>query len=466
MPSHEALRALPSVDKVLTAAECAPLLEQHGHLRCTEVIREILSEARNLVANGSQNEAPGVRDVVADARLRLTAADQRSLRKVINLTGTVLHTNLGRAHLPASALRAVFEIAEGSSNLEFDIDAGVRGDRDSHVSDLIAELTGAEAATIVNNNAAAVLLSLNTLAQNREVCISRGELVEIGGSFRIPEVMEKSGCRLIEVGATNRTHIRDYQSAITDDTALLLKVHTSNYEIQGFTSEVGYTDIARVAADHGVPFMADLGSGTLVDLEQYGLNHEPTVQEVLAQGVDVVTFSGDKLLGGPQAGIIAGKAEFISKIKSNPLKRALRVDKMTMAALVEVLKLYREPESLASNHPTIRYLSRSAGEIHTIAEQVLQPCQECLADAASVSIVATNSQIGSGALPVDQLASFALEISPSTPGEAALQNIVSAFKQLRTPIIGRLQDSKLLFDLRTLANPTDLTEQLAEIHLP
>lgn len=471
MNSDDALRSIPSVDKILAAQECAALLQQHGHQRCTTVIRDVLTQIRTSINSGEfgtsinqdRIEIPGI---VSEVGNRLSQADENTLRKVINLTGTVLHTNLGRAQLPKTALEAIVDISEGASNLEFDLDAGIRGDRDSHVSDLIAELTGAEAATIVNNNAAAVMLCLNTLAESKEVCISRGELVEIGGSFRIPEVMEKSGCKLVEVGSTNRTHTRDYEKALSGKTALLLKVHTSNYEIQGFTGEVSYHDVAEIAGKAGVPFLADLGSGTLVELEQYGLKHEPTVQEVLSEGVDVVTFSGDKLLGGPQAGIIAGRADLIERIKANPLKRALRVDKMTMAALTEVLKLYRQPETLAVRNPTLKYLSRTSEEILELAKQVLPDMTNALASSATVTIVETSSQIGSGALPVGQLPSHALEFAPLEQTEAALQTIVSALKNLRTPIIGRLQDGKLLLDIRTLADPEELTSQLGDLQIP
>ena len=463
MASQTLLRALPSVDKVLSAPACQALIKRHGRSRCTHEVRQILTELRSRITEGLLREPAQADELISMMEERLRYADSNSFIPVINLTGTVLHTNLGRAALPDTALQAITDVASGASNLEFDIGLGKRGDRDDHISALISELTGAEAATVVNNNAAAVLLSLNTLAQAKDVCISRGELVEIGGSFRIPEVMEKSGSRLVEVGATNRTHRRDYEKAITADTGLLLKVHTSNYEIKGFTSDVTYEEIAELARLHDIPFLADLGSGTLVNLEQYGLPHEPTVQDVLQSGVDLVTFSGDKLLGGPQAGIIAGRADLVQQIKANPLKRALRVDKMTMAALVEVLKLFRQPERLVETHPTIRHLSRSRDDIANAVDAIQPAVQEALQGIAEVRSVATSSQIGSGALPIDQLPSQALEITPIDSSEAALQGIIQSFRKLPTPVIGRIQGGRFLLDLRTLDDPAVLSSLLAHL---
>ena len=407
---------------------------------------------------------PVADDMAAGIALTFETQDRGSLNPVINLTGTVLHTNLGRAPLPDEAVARIRDVA-GSTDLEFDLEAGTRGERDSHVEALLCELTGAEAVTVVNNNAAAVLLCLNTLAAGREVCISRGELVEIGGSFRIPEVMEKSGCRLREVGATNRTHLRDYEQATGPETGLLMKVHTSNYEIRGFTSEVSYRDLAAFAHDRELPMLADLGSGTLVNLEDYGLVHEPTVQEVLTAGADVVTFSGDKLLGGPQAGLIAGRRSFVEAIRKNPLKRALRVDKLILAALIETLKLYREPERLALRLPTLRHLSRTVTGMQPLADALLPPFRDRLRDHATVSIESCRSQIGSGALPLDQLPSLAIVIAPSGGSDAALQRLAAAFRALPVPIVGRINDGRLFFDLRTLDDPAPVTEQLPLLDL-
>lgn len=465
MSGNPLLKDIPSVDKLLGSEALETVVDAHGHTRVRETIRELLDQLRSDLLDGNSNSVPSIQALSDEVSVRITRKNHGTLTPVINLTGTVLHTNLGRAVLPANALASITTVAGANSNLEFDLESGKRGDRDTHIEALLAELTGAEAVTVVNNNAAAVLLSLNTLAAGKEVCISRGELVEIGGSFRIPEVMEKSNCRLREVGATNRTHLKDYRNAITDQSGLLLKVHTSNYEIRGFTQEVSYQEVAELAGETGLPFMADLGSGTLVDLEQYGLEHEPTVQEVLAAGADIVTFSCDKLLGGPQAGVIAGKKIYVDAIKKNPLKRALRVDKMTITALTEVLKLYLEPETLAERLPTLRHLSRPAGDIETIARKVEPHLAKVFKDVASIDVVEAHSQIGSGALPLDQLPSFAIAITPIESSDAALQAISTAFRQLPTPVIGRLADGRMMLDCRTLDEPNEFIRQLEKLAL-
>lgn len=459
MSDSNPLQQIPSVDRLLQSAELKSALTQFGHRRTTDCIRETLEDIRT-AAQSSPDNIPGLDNLVETIMEKLHMTDKDSLVRVHNLTGTVLHTNLGRASLPDEAIEAVSRIAAGNSNLEFKLDEGTRGDRDSHVERLLTELTGAEAVTVVNNNAAAVLLSLNTLAMGRKVCISRGELVEIGGSFRIPEVMEKSGCHLKEVGSTNRTHPDDFIKAIDSDTALLLKVHTSNYEIRGFTREVTYQEMAAIGKEHHIPLLADLGSGTLVDLRTYGLAHEPTVQEVIAAGVDVVTFSGDKLLGGPQAGIIAGNKDVIHAIKKNPLKRALRVDKMTMAALAEVLKLYQHPEQLHERLPTLKHLSKTADEVRKTADLVLPLLKDKLGDAATVEIIETTSQIGSGALPLNQIDSIALAIRPKTAGDGALQKLSNDLRRLPEPVIGRISDGRLVLDMRTVDDPTGLIAQI------
>ncbi|MEK9821979.1 MAG: L-seryl-tRNA(Sec) selenium transferase [Gammaproteobacteria bacterium] len=444
------LQSIPSVDRVLSSPALAATLAIHGHSRCTAAIREVLKQLREDLLADDNSAIPTDADIAGKTAALLAADDLISLTRVINLTGTVLHTNLGRASLPSSAMAAIEDAATGAVNLEFDLAQGQRGDRDDHIENLIAELTGAEAATVVNNNAAAVLLALNSLAEGHEVCISRGELVEIGGSFRIPEVMQKSNCTLVELGATNRTHAKDYERAISPETALLLKVHTSNYEIRGFTQDVSYAELADIARRHGLPLMADLGSGTLVNLEDYGLEHEPTVQEVLTAGADIVTFSGDKLLGGPQAGIIAGRRDLINRIKRNPLKRALRVDKMTIAALAHVLRLYRNPDELAPALPTLRNLSRQPDDIRPMAEAVLPHLVVQLQGRASVTLCEVASQIGSGALPLDKLPSIALRIEPADGRDSTLQAISASLRALPTPVIGRLHDGAMYLDLRTL----------------
>lgn len=466
MSQPHSLKLIPSVDKLLSSAEFRNTIGIYGHTRTSQSIREYLAALRSKVLQNNAVPIPPTKDIATAITTLLEAIDSSSLQPVLNLTGTVLHTNLGRAALPTSALAAIARTASGNTNLEFDLSEGKRGDRDDHVEKLLCELTGAEAITVVNNNAAAVLICLNTFAFGKEVCISRGELVEIGGSFRIPEVMEKSGCTLRELGATNRTHLKDYANAVNEHTGLLMKVHTSNYEIRGFTQEVSYEEVATLAKESGVPSLADLGSGTLVNLENYGLEHEPTVQEVLKAGTDVVTFSGDKLLGGPQSGIIAGRKALIEQIKNNPLKRALRVDKMTLAALAEVLKLYKHPEALTQELPTIRHLARQPDEIRRIAETVLPAFTKSAGGKATVSIIPSASQIGSGALPLDQLPSFSIQIKPVTERDTALQQLARAFRGMPVPVAGRLRDGALLFDIRTLDDCALLIDQLEHFAWP
>ena len=455
---------IPSVDKVISDDNCQPLVSKFGHRFVTATARLILEDIRRNL-RGSDDGVPSMPEIIEKLAQKIADESRLTLRPVINLTGTVLHTNLGRAALPESAITSMVTIARNASNLEYDLTRGKRGDRDRHIEKIITEMTGAEAATVVNNNAAAVLLTLNTLAMGREVPVSRGELVEIGGSFRIPEIMSKSGCKLIEVGATNRTHLKDYQRVINENTALLMKVHTSNYEIQGFTNSVAEKDIALLARDAGIPFVTDLGSGTLVDLSRFGLPHEPTAGEAIESGAEIVTFSGDKLLGGPQAGIIIGKRSLVEAIKANPLKRALRVDKLTIAALFEVLCLYRDPERLTESLPTLKYLARPVSEINQLAQVILPALIEALDENTTVEIIDTSSQIGSGSLPLDLLPSKSISISSTATSQSDqhLQKIAGMFRALPVPVIGRLNDGKLLFDLRTLDSPDQLIGQLGHL---
>jgi len=364
-----ALASLPSVDRLLGRADVIALIDRYGRSTVIEMLRESVADMRReLLAQTRVVSSDSLADlVVFQAERHCVALMTPSLRTVINLSGTVLHTNLGRAPLPATCLERIAAVARGASNLEFDLDRGRRGDRDSHVTRWIQRHTGAEAATIVNNNAAAVLLTLNSLAQGESVAVSRGELVEIGGSFRIPDVMSKAGCRLAEVGTTNRTHPRDYEAAVEDGAVALMKVHTSNYMIEGFTASVDEAELSGLARQLSVLSISDLGSGCLVDLSKWGLPRERTVREVIETGIDVVTFSGDKLLGGPQCGVIAGKREVVDRIRRNPMKRALRCDKMTLAALEAVLELYANPENMIQAIPTLRLLTRCQSEIRGVA---------------------------------------------------------------------------------------------------
>ncbi|MDD5034266.1 MAG: L-seryl-tRNA(Sec) selenium transferase [Methylococcaceae bacterium] len=463
MTSHPFSR-LPSVDSLLGHAIIAGLVARFGHTATVAALRETLAQWRSRLA--AEPDTPWSRDDLAQACLtRLEASHRPRLRPVFNLTGSVLHTNLGRALLAEEAVAAVLAVLNHPCNLEYELSGGKRGDRDEHIDGLIRELTGAEAATVVNNNAAAVFLLLNSLAQRKEVIVSRGELIEIGGAFRIPDIMSRAGAKLREVGTTNRTHGKDYAEAIGPRTGLIMKVHRSNYAITGFTASVSAKELARLAHDHGLPFVEDLGSGTLVDLTRYGLPREPTAGGAIAQGADLVSFSGDKLLGGPQAGILVGNQDLIVKIKRNPLKRALRVDKMTLAALEATLKLYRSPERLASQLPTLRTLTRPAAEIAALAQRLLPSVQQALGEQAGVTVESCSSQIGSGSLPVDLLPSACLTIRPGVSGRGqgrALIRLAEAFRNLPIPVIGRIEDGALKFDLRGLEDEAGFAGQLTD----
>lgn len=447
-------RSLPSIDALLQ--QMPEQVQRWGHKQVTAVLRVMLAGLRKQISAGDQPDV-AVETLRDELCARLESAQSATLKPVFNLTGIVVHSNLGRSSLPDEALVAILMTASQPSNLEFDLDTGSRGKRESHIEALVCELTGAEAATAVNNNAAAVLLVLNTLALGREVPVSRGELVEIGGSFRIPEVMQRAGCTLVEVGATNRTHVKDYQAAIGPDTALLMKAHTSNYRMEGFTSSVSEQELAILAHQHDLPLVSDLGSGCLVDFSSLGLPAEPTAAEMIADGVDLITFSGDKLLGGPQAGVIAGKRELIDMINSNPLKRALRLDKMTLAALAEVLKLYRNPDSLLQRLPTLRQLTRPLADIQQQAERLL-PLLAASLPRLQVDAVACQSQIGSGALPVENIASVAISLTP--PAGMDVAALAGQFRQLPMPVIGRLQKGALWLDLRCLEDEAAFLSQL------
>ena len=456
-------KKLPSVDRLLNDPDVASLVRDYGAPLVTRCARNVLESARQQVLAG-QSFATG--DLVDNLGEDVARTVRPSLRRVINLTGTVLHTNLGRAVLPASAIDAMIEVARGASNLEFDVVAGKRGDRHQHAEALLCQLTGAERALVVNNNAAAVLLTLNSLALRKQVPVSRGELVEIGGAFRMPDIMARAGCKLVEVGTTNRTHASDFEAAMGSRTALLMKVHTSNYEIQGFTKQVTEAELATIAHTHDVPFVTDLGSGSLIDLEDYGLPHEPTVSEALTAGADLVTFSGDKLLGGPQAGIIVGRHDLVEKIKRNPMTRAMRPDKVTIAALHAVLRLYTHPTRLAKELPTLRFLTRSVEEIEQLAIR-LAPIVQHHCEHFQVTVDRTHSQVGSGALPIDRLESAALKfIQPDVrrPGKA-LKMLARAFRELPIPVVGRIADDALLFDLRCLEDEAEFVDNLRGLAL-
>ena len=460
-------RRLPAVDRLLGHADVAALLDRYGRHAVLKAIRERLASARTAMADGA--DAPSAETLIGEAGATLARTLAPSLRPVLNLTGTVLHTNLGRALLPPEAAEAVARVLTQASNLEFDVAAGHRGERDDHIEGLICRLTGAEAATIVNNNAAAVLLVLAALADRKEVLVSRGELVEIGGAFRIPDVMARAGCRLREVGTTNRTHLRDYADAVGPDTAAAMKVHQSNYEIRGFKAEVSDADLGALCRERGIPMLDDLGSGNLLDLSVYGLPREPTVMDAVRHA-DIVTFSGDKLLGGVQCGLIAGRRDLVARIRKHPLKRALRVDKMTIAAMEAILRLYLDPDRLAQRLPTLRLLTRTRADIRAQGERLLPLVAAAFEGVASVAVAECSSQIGSGALPVETLPSAALALSPPRFGKGAgktdgrwPETLAKRFRTLPVPIIGRIVNGLFLLDLRTLEDERLFAEQITSM---
>jgi L-seryl-tRNA(Ser) seleniumtransferase len=456
------LRDLPSITAILDTMPGGATVQAFGRIAATEAIRSAVSDVRTAVRAGAV--VPDADAIATAAMNQLTELDRSNLRPLFNLTGTVLHTNLGRAVLAEAAIAAAVAAMRDAVALEYDLSTGKRGERDDHVRKLLCELTGAEDATIVNNNAAAVLLCLNTLAQGREAIVSRGELIEIGGAFRMPDIMTRAGATMIEVGTTNRTHAKDYRSALGAQTGVILKVHTSNYRIQGFTAEVGATELAAIADGASVPLLNDLGSGTLVDLSVYGLHKEPTVREAVAQGAGLVTFSGDKLLGGPQAGFIVGRAALIAAVNRNPMKRALRVDKIRLAAIEATLKLYRDPDRLAERLPTLRLLARSRTDIEAQAQRMQPVLAQSLGDAYTVEACDCLSQIGSGALPLDTIDSAGLVIRGKAGG-GALDRLATAFRKLSKPVIGRIEDGGLILDLRCLVDESGFAAVLAELNL-
>jgi L-seryl-tRNA(Ser) seleniumtransferase len=474
MPAGEKLKPLspaqaadiPSVDRLLRAPPLQELLARHGHSAVAGILRTRLAQLRRaalageLAPEGLQESA-----IAAAVGAQLAQAARPALRPVFNLSGTVLHTNLGRALLPAEAVDAVVRAMSNAVNLEFDLAVGRRGERDTLIERTLCELTGAAAALVVNNNAAAVLLMLSVLAQRREVLVSRGELIEIGGSFRLPDIMRRAGARLIEVGTTNRTHLADYAGAIGPRSALVMKVHTSNYAITGFTASVPLGALTKLGRAHGIPVAVDLGSGSLVDLRRWQLPAEPTVRDAIAAGADLVAFSGDKLLGGPQAGLLVGRADLIDRLRRDPLKRALRVGKLTLAALEAVLALYREPERLAQRLTTLRLLTRPLAHLKAQAERLRAPLQHALGERYEVAGAALFSQIGSGAQPLEQLPSYGLAVRGIRTKRASLGQLAQALRALPRPVIGRIADRTLWLDLRCLEpeEEAEFTAQLAAL---
>lgn len=445
------LRDIPNVHECINLLTASGALNNVPLQRIKHCVRQYLATLRQAILSGTyigvslSDRQAFLSDLIAFVQ----HYHQPRFVRVINGTGVIIHTNLGRSLLPAVSIEMLKSASRGYSNLELNLDTGKRGSRYQHVDSLLCELTGAESALVVNNNAAAVLLALETLANGKEVIVSRGQLVEIGGSFRIPDIMSRSGAKLIEIGATNRTHYEDYQAAITQETGLLLRVHCSNYRIIGFTSEVASADLVQLGKAHDIPVMEDLGSGCLVDLSRFGLAKEPTVQEVVASGMDIVTFSGDKLLGGPQAGIIVGKIKYIDQIKSNPLNRALRIDKLTLAALESVLRLYLDESQALREIPTLAMITASEETVQKRACILLEKCLGLMTEQCAFAMVRSSSRVGGGAMPEQNVASWAVTVQPAALKVSLLEK---RLRQALFPVIGRMEEDRLLLDMRTVAD--------------
>lgn len=444
--SHPSFRRLPSIERLLQSLEAAGELGRHPRRLVVACAREAVERARRRLIEVPGSDAASAEALVADTRALLAARAAPSLIRAINATGIVLHTNLGRAPLAAAA-RSAAAGAAGYAVLEIDAASGARGSRQTHVAGLLRELTGAEDALAVNNNAAAVLLALTALARGRDVVVSRGELVEIGGSFRIPDIMAASGCRLVEVGTTNKTYLQDYEAAIGPETALLVKVHRSNFTMRGFVQEVAAEDLATLGRRAGVPVLFDMGSGAFVDLAARGLPAEPTLAAAVAAEVDVVTASGDKLLGGPQAGLIVGRRDPLARIRAHPLARAVRIDKLCLAALEATLRLYRDPDRVWEEVPVLRSLGRDPAGLEAAAHDLAARAAEAVGDAAGVDVVRTAGEAGGGALPGTTLASWAVALRPSAGGAEAWDR---RLRGQRPPVFARIVEERILLDLRTL----------------
>ena len=458
-------RALPALDQLLLTPALRTTIARWGRNRVRTAARQVLETARASLRAQPEDIAPGPDALCASVLVALGTDLARPIAPLLNLSGTLIHTNLGRAQLPQVAADAIARATLASVNLEYDLRNGQRGDRDAEVAALLCELTGAQAATVVNNGAAALLLVLNTLAEGRGVPVARGELIEIGGSFRLPDIMARSGARLRESGTTNRTHARDYAAALAaQDAAMVLRVHPSNFEITGFTHQEPDTALAGLAHAAGVPYVVDLGSGALFDLSRFDVPMEPMPQQVLGSGADLVLFSGDKLLGGPQAGIIVGRADLVQRLNTNPLKRALRLDKLTLAALAAVLKLYGEPERLLQELPLLRHLGRDLRVLHATGERIRARIGDAFAATFDVGVVDSHAQLGSGSQPSTRIASVALAFRPvaAAGGSRALERLATILRGTSPPVVGRVQNAQLLLDLRTLDDEASLLAALCE----
>jgi len=452
---------IPSIDSICRWKSVTIFSDDYGKPLVTEGIKEIIQGLREDAKLDPEAAIKSLKEecLIDLLRIWLETLTQPSLKPVINLTGTVLHTNLGRAYLPEVALQAINSVAKGPSNLEFDLESGGRGDRDAHMESILCKLTGAEAATVVNNNAAAVFIVVNTLANRKEVPVSRGELVEIGGSFRLPDIIKRAGGKLVDIGTTNRTHLHDYENSISSKTGIILKVHASNYAIKGFTNDVPAEKIVGIANRENIPVVEDLGSGALTDLSRFGLPKEPTAGNSISAGVDIVTFSGDKLLGGPQAGLIVGKKSLIDKIKKNPIKRVTRLDKMTIAALSSVLQLYLDPEKLQKKLPNLALLTRSKAEISKHVDSLLPKLNNIFKPEFDLEVIDCKSQVGSGALPINSIPSKGIAIK--SKNSSSIRQLNKLFRSLRVPVIGRITKDRLILDFRCLENDEIFLEQLS-----
>ncbi len=451
MDTQTRLRALPKVDEALKHPRIAAALREYPRQLVLDAIRDVVDGARARILSSEDYEVD-TEELLGLALTRVELKSRRSLRRVINATGVIVHTNLGRSLLSEAAAAAVAEVASGYSTLEYDVESGDRGSRHVHCEELICKLTGAEAALAVNNNAAAVMLGISALARGGEAIVSRGQLVEIGGSFRIPDIMAESGSKMVEVGTTNKTHLKDYENALTADTKLLLKVHSSNFRVVGFTEEVNLADLVDLGARHGVPVFEDQGSGVLVDLRKWGLPYEPTVSESLAAGASLVSCSGDKLLGGPQAGILVGRADVIRKLKQHPMARALRLDKMTLAALEVTLRAYLDPERVVREIPTLRMLTMPAEEVRARAEALASKVRDACNEAYEVAVVDDVARAGGGALPMADIPTVVVRVTPRNGSEEDLQRKL----RLGDPcIVVRINEGAVCIDPRTLQDGED-----------
>ena len=452
--SKQLLSQIPAINKILLLDEIKTLIQEYTEVGVKSAIKNYIDEIKQEILNEELHEVPSLEKIIEEVKQIVKSEDKNSLRRVINATGTILHTNLGRSLLSQKIKENIESVAFNYSNLEFDIDNKKRGSRYVHLIDIIKKLTGAEDVLVVNNNAAAVLLTLNTLVKDKEIVVSRGELVEIGGAFRIPEIIKLSGGTPVEVGTTNKTHLKDYENAITDNTGALLKVHTSNYKIVGFTKEVSNEEISYLARENELVSINDLGSGQFVDFSRFGLPYEPTVKEVLDSGIDIVTFSGDKLLGGPQAGIIVGKKEYIEQMKKNQLTRALRVDKMTLAALEATLKLYLDEKEALEHIPTLHMISLSKERLFA-KEEVFKTRLSDLD--FKITIAEDKAEVGGGSYPASYLDSVVVKLEHP---RLSATDIERRLLEVEIPIITRIKDNELIFDMRTLrTREFDLVKQ-------